>query len=176
MEIFCDFLLRQRPHHLGRRTQKQRTRRGIHFSGDHSAGAHQAIFSQHCAVQNNGTHADDTAISQSAAVDDCPVTDGTMFADTGLLMEYGVVLDIRTLTYGDGTAVATEHSAVPDIHIISQIDFPNHSGIGCTVYHKFPSKAAGGEFSPPVIITPVLRRQARHHPALPDGACRPALR
>ena len=45
----------------------------------------------------------------------------------------GIVLNVGAASHPDGTVVAPEDSAVPDIHMFTQGNVPHHCGIGGNV-------------------------------------------
>ncbi len=124
----------ERPDHLGRRTDDQRTVGKRLALGDQRAGADQAAAADASAVEQDRAHADQRAGADRAAVQDRPVADRAVFADVEGKAHIGVqratLLDIAARAEADALVVAAQRRPEPDSAILPERDVADDVRVG----------------------------------------------
>lgn len=107
------------------------------LSGNYSPGPYQAAFFQHSSVQDNGPHADETAIPDGTAMNNGPMADGAMLSHHRGVMEDCVILDVGPFAYRNGTVISPQDGTVPDIDIFSQHHISHDRSVGRDIHLIF---------------------------------------
>src|SRR5712692_12097181 len=105
-----------------RRAKDERAGRNAHPESDEGVRADDGARADFSAVENNRAHADEDFIVDLAGVNDGAVANSDKLAYgrriTGVDVNHGVVLNIRTRPDDDAVDVAAQNGAVPDARFL----------------------------------------------------------
>lgn len=130
----CDFFFPQAAQDFAGRTDYQRIVRDYFAFCDQCVRAYQAVAPDHSMIKDGAVDADQTAVTDSAAVqhrhvaDSDVVTNGERCARVGV--HYYAILNVAVSADVDGFIVATYHHVEPDADIIFEYDRADDAGIG----------------------------------------------
>lgn len=113
-----DRLERERAFDFSRHSDHQRTVGDVHPLGHQRSGAYQAIPADPGPVEDGGSHADQAAVANGAAVQHSLVTDRTARPDrqrkARIDMQDAMFLYVAVFSYDNGFIVAPQHRSPPN--------------------------------------------------------------
>ena len=125
-------------------------REQIRIAGHQSTGSDHTIFTNHRAIQYDGTHTHDTIITNGTTMYDGTMADGTILADGNLLMQNRIVLNITAVPDADASTVPSKHRTIPDTYILTKLYISYYRSILCNIIcHNLSPQYSTTHFSKP---------------------------
>lgn len=125
-------VIAQFPNGAGGRSYDQAARRKNLAFGHQRAGADDALFANHGAIQDSRAHSDQGFVMDRAAMQDRLVPNRNAGADgereTSVAMSHGAVLKIAFLAQSDRCVIRSDHGAEPDACARAKPHVPNQVG------------------------------------------------
>jgi len=130
----CDFLFSQAAQHFAGRTYYQRIIRDYFAFGNQRIRTYQAVAPDHSVIKDGAVDADQTAVTDGAAVQHRQMADRDVVANgewcAGVGVQHCAILNVAVGADVDGFDVATYHRVEPDTDIIFENDRADDAGIG----------------------------------------------
>ena len=137
----------QSPDDPGGRAQHERPWRNLCALGDQRIGANQTPVTDHCAVQDGGSHSDQHFVANRAGVNNRRMTDRHVVPHQARTLvcqvQHGIVLDVRVVPDNDAIDVAPQDCVIPNAGMIAESNVADNHRAARNI-----NVAADGRLSP----------------------------